>query len=72
MCVGGGAVGGSCGGELCPSIAGKVIRGSVHVGGAVLEKLWGSYVSFMSVWGNCVGGNCVWELVGRNCTNPPL
>ena len=49
--VGGG--GGSCVWELCPSIAGKVIRGRCArggncVGGAVLEKLWGSYVSFMS------------------------
>ena len=39
--------------ELWPSIVGKVIRGGVHVGGtvggAVLEKLWGSYVSFMSL-----------------------
>ena len=49
----GGVGWGSCVWELCPSIVGKVIqgrcaRGRNCVGGTVLEKLWGSYVSFMS------------------------
>ena len=46
------------GGELCvgavsqhcvESDMGRCARGRNCVGGAVLEKLWGSYVSFMSL-----------------------
>ena len=44
--------GGGGGGELCMGAVsqhcGESDTGGVHVGGAVLEKLWVSYVSFMS------------------------
>ena len=47
--VGGEAVSGSCVPALWESDTGKVCTGGNCVGGAVLEKLWGNYVSFMSL-----------------------
>ena len=60
LCVG--AVSQHCG----ESDTGRCARGRNCVGGAVLEKLWGSYVSFMYVWGGgtvCGSwlGVTVWE-----------